>query len=97
MCIRDRANNDVAASFGAITDRIQLSGSVIMQFQRRNIGNTWKQMAKFLSPDAVPNLLTTTLATSGVTCVCTSAKVAAPESVPEGTYARLEFDVMLEG
>ena len=89
--------SDVAVSFGANTDRIKITGAIILQFQRRNVARTWKLMAKFLSPDAIPNLLTTTLPTSGVTCVCMSGRVAAPESVPEGTYARLEFDIMLEG
>ena len=88
---------DVAVSFGANTNRINLTGSVVMQFQRRNVAATWKLMAKFLSPDAIPNFLTTVLPVSGITCVCTSGKVIRPETSPDGTYARLEFDVTLEG
>lgn len=79
----------VSMSFGE--SRVLIRAIAVLQFERRDPAHTWSQMARFLSTDAVQKLLTTTLATSGAECVCDSADVAAPETAPDGSYARLEY------
>lgn len=80
-------------SLGAGDVKVFIRAAVVLQFERRSTVNTWTQMARFLSPDAVQALLTTDLPTSGASCVCMAGEIVSPEASADTVYGRLEFEL----
>ena len=80
-------------SLGAGDVKVFIRAAVVLQFERRSTINTWTQMARFLSPDAVQALLTTDLPTSGASCVCMAGEIVSSEASADTVYGRLEFDL----